>query len=267
MRIALPESCFPDADRPDAMRLAAEAGATGVELVLADERAAGLLSDAAALNALRGQADAAGVAIPALALLFNHHTDGLVRESAATATTMAQVRAAIAAAGQLGTPVVMLPFGKLASIGDEKELDFACDRLLELDELAEQAGVTVGVESMLSTNQKLYLIDHAGGGVGVRVYYDVGNVLLRKLDPATELRDLGADRICGVRWRDVSLREGQPADTDMRLGEGEVNFQAVAQALHAIGYDGWVTLETPAEDNAMEAARHNVAFARKMLGL
>lgn len=264
MRIAMMESCLPFERRIDAATLAAEAGAEGVEWIFYPGDVA-RLSDAAHLTELRRRADQAGVAIPSFCLSANCHTDGLIRSSAETRAAMETVRTALDAAHALGAPVVLLPFFAKAAIETEEELAFACDRLSELEEQADELGVVLGIESMLAINQKQFLIDHTGGGVAVKHYCDVGNVTARKLDPAIEIRDLGAGRICGVHFKDVRVREGQPPDSEVRLGEGQVPFAAVVSSLRAIGYDGWITLETPPLDDPAATARHNVQFARKLL--
>ena len=65
---------------------------------------------------------------------------------------------------------------------------------------------------------------------------------------------------------DVRLgEEGHPPDWDVALGQGDVDFAAVASALKAMGYDGWVILETPATDDPVAAAQANLDFARQLL--
>lgn len=266
MRIAMMESCFPNSDRQDAVRLAAEEGAAGLELILDDCRALVALEDAASVAEVTEMARAAGLAIPSLAVTAICRTDGLVRQSDATAPAMRLVQSAMTVAAALNAPVVLLPFFGKAAISEDSELHFLCDRLGELGEQAEPLGVTLGVESMLSTNHKIFLTDHTGG-IGVRHYCDVANVVLRRRDPATEIRELGADRICQVHFKDVLLRENQPPDTNVLLGQGQVHFPAVTQALKAIGYDGWVCLETPGLSDPVATAKANMAFTRKVLGI
>jgi len=69
--------------------------------------------------------------------------------------------------------------------------------------------------------------------------FDLANPLRRGLDPPTEIRALGA-LVRRVHVKDTLVRPG-----DVRPGRGRVDFAACAQALGEIGYDGWLTLETP----------------------
>ncbi len=264
MKIAISESAFPECPRADAMQAAAAAGADGVELVFADARAVAELTQPDRMAEIVAVAAAVGIAIPSIALDANASTDGLLRETDATEAAMDQVRAAMAGAVELGAKTILLPFFRKAAIEQESDLGVLCDALAEFGDEADEKGLTLGVESMLSANRKIYLSDRTGG-IGVRHYYDVGNVLIRRLDPATELRDLGADRICQLHFKDVLVAEGRPPEMNLRMGQGQVDFPAIVRSLRAIGYDGWICLETPGGDHPADAAAENVAFARKLL--
>jgi sugar phosphate isomerase/epimerase len=49
------------------------------------------------------------------------------------------------------------------------------------------------------------------------------------------------------------------------MGEGWVNMAAVSGALKAVGYDGWLVLETPATDDPHAAAARNLKFTKERL--
>jgi len=264
MQIVITESSFSASARDEAIALVAEAGAEGIELVFSDDRAAGELDNADRMEAVAALARDAGVGVPSVALTANMLTDGLICQSDATAPAVEQVRMALHGAVHLGAEVLQLPFGRKSAIEREGELIFACDRLADLGEEAEALGVTLGVGSKLSIDQKVYLIDHTGG-VGVRHDYDVGGCYSRKLDPATEIRDLGAGRICQVHFRDIIVREGQPPAPAGRLGDGQVDFPAVMRSLSAIGYDGCICLCAEGGGDALDLAKHNVAYVRNLL--
>ncbi|MHA2313589.1 MAG: sugar phosphate isomerase/epimerase family protein, partial [Candidatus Thorarchaeota archaeon] len=48
------------------------------------------------------------------------------------------------------------------------------------------------------------------------------------------------------------------------LGEGNLDFDAVATALKEVSYEGYIILETSATDNPPEAASRNLAFMKKL---
>ena len=70
-------------------------------------------------------------------------------------------------------------------------------------------------------------------------YFDLANPLRRGLDPPTEIRSLGP-LVLRVHIKDMLVRPG-----DVRPGRGRVDFAECARALAEIGYEGWLTLETP----------------------
>lgn len=74
----------------------------------------------------------------------------------------------------------------------------------------------------------------------VKAYFDVGNVVEYGY-PQEWIRELG-HRIAKIHIKDYSkAKRFEP-----KLGEGEVNWKEVRQALIDVGYDGWITAEVPA---------------------
>lgn len=75
------------------------------------------------------------------------------------------------------------------------------------------------------------------GSPWVGVYFDIGNV--RKFSPSEDwIRTLGS-RIVKLDVKDWSKANGFSSE----IGEGDVNWPAVRQALTEIGYSGWATAE------------------------
>jgi len=96
---------------------------------------------------------------------------------------------------------------------------------------AEQKGVLLALESWLSAEDHLKIIE-AVGSKAVRVYYDVGNAQERGYDVAGEIGLLGK-RICEVHAK----------DTKDLYGKGSMDFVAVKRAMDGIGYRGWLVIE------------------------
>ncbi len=165
----------------------------------------------------------------------------------------------IEATADLGARAILLAFfgaGDLLA-GTElkaKEADVVVGRLKDAAPKAKQAGVILGVESYLSAAQNLDLLRRVGSD-SVRVYYDVRNSTDKGYDVPAEIRTLG-DRICQFHFK----------DGEHYLGEGKVKMDGVAASMAAIGYSGWVVLETscPSKDRDADFTR-NAAFARKLL--
>ena len=89
----------------------------------------------------------------------------------------------------------------------------------------------------------------------VQAYYDFGNGLSLGNDPIEEIKLLGKEHIAAVHAK-------APGGT--YLGEGDLDFDAVAATLKEIGYDGYIILETRATDNPAEAASRNLNFLKKL---
>ncbi len=139
---------------------------------------------------------------------------------------------------------------------DNKGVDRVVAALKQIAPRAESLGVALGFENTLTARQNLQIMERVGSQI-FQVYYDVGNSTAYGYDVPAELKLLGNDRICQIHlkdWKTPML--GSP--------EGQVKFQAIAQAIREIGYDKWFVLETSGrKEHFLEDTRSNVAFVRK----
>jgi len=134
---------------------------------------------------------------------------------------------------KLGQKVVLLPFFGPADIAESRELQQqVIVRLKRVAPLAEKAGVILGLETWLSAEDHVRIID-AVGSAAVQVYYDVANSLSRGYDIYREIRWLGRERICEIHCK----------ENKTLLGKGEVDFARVKEALDEIGWSGWLIIE------------------------
>ncbi len=206
------------------------------------------------------------IEVPSIGLGVLRESESLFGDEKTASEAKDVIHRAIGSAREIGAGIVLVPFLGKAAIELEDELDRVIQNLDELAEEAEGASVTLGIESTLNVNQQQHLLEHLGAYTSVKVYYDTGNALARKFDPATYLRELGPDRVCQMHFKDVRLgEEGTPPDFDVALGKGNVDFPAVASAIAAMDYPGWVILETPCTDTPLAAAKANIKFARSIL--
>jgi hexulose-6-phosphate isomerase len=106
---------------------------------------------------------------------------------------------------------------------------------------AEQAGVKIAIEEvwnrfLLSPVEfARYIDEFLSPWVGA--YFDVGNVVEFGY-PEEWIRELGK-RILKIHIKEYA----KPKRFDYKLGEGEIDWPAVRQALIDVGYDGWLTAE------------------------
>jgi sugar phosphate isomerase/epimerase len=89
----------------------------------------------------------------------------------------------------------------------------------------------------------------------VLTYYDVGNSTENGFNVVEEIRWLGRDRICEVHLK----------DNPHYLGEGQIDFKAVIDALADIGFDHWAQLETASPISVDRDMRKNLAYIRGLI--
>lgn len=166
---------------------------------------------------------------------------------------------AIDAAQDLQAGVILVAFfgaGSLLEGGQMKKADVevVVARLKAAAPRAAKAGVILAIENTLSAQQNAAILERIGSDA-VRIYYDVGNLTRQGYDVPAEIRFL-KDRIAIFHFKDGRNY----------LGEGDVPFPAVAAAIRAIGYHGWIVLETssPSKDRVADV-RRNAEFTRKLL--
>jgi len=134
---------------------------------------------------------------------------------------------------ELGVNVVLLAFFGKGDIQGQPELQQEVIRKLKLAApRAERAGVVLGIESWLSAQDHLRILE-AVASPAVQVYYDVANMTERGYDIFQELRLLGRQRICEIHCK----------ENGRLLGQGKVDFVRVKAVLDEIGYRGWLIIE------------------------
>ena len=165
----------------------------------------------------------------------------------------------IDAAKDLGAKTILVAFfgkGDLQSEKKIKEVEFksAVQRIRNAAPYAQDAGVTLAVENMLSAEQNLRLLEEIGHD-SVRLYYDVFNTgKTQKYDSPAEIRLLKS-RIAQIHYK----------NGPHYLDEDKPYFEAVSAAIKEINYQGWIVLETsnPSKDSIADA-RRNGQFVRSL---
>jgi L-ribulose-5-phosphate 3-epimerase len=163
------------------------------------------------------------------------------------------VSEAIDAAKAVGVQVILLAFfGKDDLKGDQAGTEEVIKRLKKIAPKAEKEGIILGVESWLSADEHLHILDGVGSSA-VQVYYDVGNSKSKGYDIYKEIRQLGAKRLCEFHAKDYSNKP---------FGQGQVDFKEVRKAMDDIGWRGWIQLEGSARGNLMAAYKEDGAYLR-----
>lgn len=165
------------------------------------------------------------------------------------------VEQAIPATGDLNAEVILLPFFGDGALDTREEMDYVADLTSELGGEAENYGVILGLENSLSAEDNMRILERANSPA-VQVYYDVGNSLLFGHDIYEEIRWLGNEHICQFHLK----------DNPHYMGEGEIDFTEILQAIDEIGYEGWLILETTSPSGDREAdLRRNLEYTRSLI--
>ena len=157
----------------------------------------------------------------------------------------------------MGCKVVLMAFFSNGDLkGDKKGTKEVIKRLKKVAPKAEDKGIILGIESWLSAEEHMEIID-AVGSPNVKVYYDVANSNKMGYNIYEEIRWLGKDNIC----------EFHAKENGFLLGEGLVDFKEVRKAIDDIGFEGWVMIEgaVPKGDDMLESYLLNNKYLRSIL--
>jgi L-ribulose-5-phosphate 3-epimerase len=273
MKKAISIGAFP-ADWPleRSLALAREAGFEGIELGYALSGPLTLETDPVALRRIRAAVKGCGLEVASLASGVLLEYNLLSPDENVRATAHKHVRAMLRLASELGTDAILLIPGYVGPIfgaGSPAVADYEAAFTLGQAEIrqmagyAKQLGVHIAIENVWNKflTSPLEMRDFVDG-IGspyVGVYFDVANVL-RTGYPEHWIRILGT-RILRVHFKDFRVSVGTVSGFVDML-DGDVDFLAVAAALRAVGYDGWITAELPARpvfpEGRIYAASQNI---------
>lgn len=150
--------------------------------------------------------------------------------------------------------VILVPFFLDGNIkGDDKGTDVVVEKFKRLAPKAEKAGVSLTIESLLSAEEHLDIIERVGSPV-IKVYYDVANSHGEGYDIYKEIRMLGKHII-----------EFHAKDYGGLYGKGSIDFVKVRQAIDDIGYRGWLVIEGGKMPIGLEESmRYNIQYLREI---
>jgi sugar phosphate isomerase/epimerase len=139
--------------------------------------------------------------------------------------------------------------------GNKTDMQRVIDVLAELAPRAEKAGVVLGMESYLTAEAHLKIID-AVKSRAVQVYYDVYNANHAGHDYLKEIKLIGGDRICQVHFKNGPHLLEAPG----------IDWPAVVATLKEVNYPGWIVLETSSPKDLVADTRTNLEYVRKLFG-
>ncbi len=170
----------------------------------------------------------------------------------------------------LGTEVAHVAGHRLVEgVAPEDGKQMIADGLAEAAELVRADGIVMAIENfgpaptlICRGDDCLDVLQRSHGAV--KFVFDTGNFVVVK-QWANEQFDLLADYICHCHFKDFVVDfAATPTYKGCDLGAGDVPNAAVAAALTARGYDGWVALETRGREDVdpVSAVRQELPLLR-----
>jgi sugar phosphate isomerase/epimerase len=252
LKVSVPDWMLGLTSNPEAVAMAQNLGFDGVEIALGKRPVNGHLAvdddDTLTQYIDQWRTHQIGLVDVCLDIL---HVNCLMNDELARRWTVDGIRIA----NRLGVKVMLIPCAfQCGPVG--RQIDDLGDVLRELAPDAEKAGVTFGIEDFLAAEDNVRVMNRARSDA-VKVFYDVGNSDEHGYDVVREIRRLGRERICMLH-----LKDGKNF-----LGEGRIDFPQVIRAIRDIGYQGYLSLETPIPNGPMaDGMRRNLAYIRALLG-
>jgi sugar phosphate isomerase/epimerase len=232
MKIGIMDGVVRGTNPGDAFVKAKQLGVDGIEVNLKRDQ---LHAEPAAVEAeLKAASDAAS--LPICSFVLGEHNHGGLACSWLADQATDDIRAAVALCAVMHVKTLLVPFFFWNEPKGHAHRAVVIERLKPLCAESAAGGVTIAFEGVLPPEPLAELVDRSGDGCGV--YFDPANLVWCDLDPARSVEILGK-RIVAAHAKDADTFSG-----DARLGAGRVDHATVADAMHRVGFDGWMTLET-----------------------
>jgi len=234
--------------------VAKEIGFDGIEFCIGGNYKNELLWTDGGVDKLKGLADKSGVEVCSLSPGVFAGLHPALPDEAKRAEGIEMMKYCIEVCPQLGSKWILTPmFPKDYAEWSDETWKNLVDGFKEIMETAEKHNVILGLESTFPADYLLKIIDKVGSEC-LKAYYDFGNMKAWGQDPVEEVRKLGK-QICMIHVKDTGNK---------MLGEGDVDFKGVSDAVRDIGYDDYMVLETPSGDDPKASAAINLAFTKKL---
>ena len=270
-------------DPRDGIRKAAEIGVEGVQIYAVEGEISPERLDELDRRELEGFCSEQGLEIAALCGDLGGHGFNRPAENPGK---IERSKAIVDLAADLGTDVVTTHIGIVPADAEGAEYEMLSKACRELGDYARDRGVTFAVETGPETAETLgeFLADVGSPGIGVNL--DPANFAMVTGDDPVQAVYTLADRIVHTHAKDgVKYRECDPVAVytafaeggiealnmgelfaEVPLGQGSVDWDSYLDALRAIGYTGFLTIEREVGDDPEEDIRTAVEFLRARTG-
>lgn len=163
----------------------------------------------------------------------------------------------IATMQAMSVKVAFLPLGVMGDLVKHPELraDIVA-RLAAAGQLAEKAGVILGVETALDAAGEVKLLEEVGSRA-VRSYFNFSNALQNGRDVCAELETLGRDRLGQIH---CTNQDGVWLEKDPK-----VDLPKIKRTLDALGWSGWLVMERSRDASRSRDVKWNYGANAKYL--
>lgn len=149
----------------------------------------------------------------------------------------------------MGAKVAFLPLGVQGDLSQNPELrPVLVQRLREVGEMAEKAGVVIGIETALDAKGEVKLLKEINSP-GIKIYFNFQNPLEAGRDLCKELKILGKKRICQIHCTDT--------DEVTLPNNKRLDMHKVKKTLDKMGWSGWLVVERSRDKNEPRNVRKN----------
>lgn len=150
----------------------------------------------------------------------------------------------------MGAEVAFLPLGGCGNdwtTNDEKRQRIIW-RLHEAGEMAKAQGKVIGIDTPLSAEDNIRLLDEIGSE-GIRIFYKFQTAVEHKRNIAKEIKTLGKERICAIH---ASNTDGVWLRNDK-----DIDMKSIKKALDKMGWSGWLFVERSRDVNDVRNVKKN----------
>ena len=160
----------------------------------------------------------------------------------------------------MGVKFIEIPLIGNSALKKESDFNILIEQLSRLDNKAKKYGIDFILETDLSPDRNVTLMQSMSG-MSVGMNFDMGNSAYWGFDSDYELPLIGS-------WiKNVHVKDCNPKDYTLPLGDGDVDFKKVFTHLKKQNYDGLFILQAaPAPyGQEIEIAKNNYNFTKKQL--
>ncbi|MCJ8210009.1 sugar phosphate isomerase/epimerase [Mucilaginibacter sp. RS28] len=164
-------------------------------------------------------------------------------------TAVTAVTDCINTAKSMNVKVAFLPMGVQGDLVKNPELRPAIvERLKEAGKIAEEAGVTIGIETSLDAKGELKLLKDVGSPA-VKSYFNFSNAVKNGRDISDELKVLGKKNIVQIH---CTNEDGVWLQNDPKI-----DLKKVKKTLDKMGWSGWLVIERSRDANDPRNVKKN----------